>query len=220
MIINPARYIDSMSINTPFTLPGTRESEGQKVMKRFTAKRLVALSGIAAAAVIAASALALTTPAMAATAAPASPAATTNMVSALPQGYSTTTTTTGHLTTRQVAANEYCSQTPVDAVHGAYFGIEVWWITMQTIWCYDGSHVLSHSTVVQHWQSGGNYHYNGSYVFTCPNGCTENSENINGDPTFYFQGGGVVYAWNVHLWQNEFYNGTWNAGWNAYGYAA
>jgi hypothetical protein len=176
------------------------------VIERFTRKRLtVAIMGAASAATVA-SALAFTTPAMAAPAAPAGSPVTVSF------------TTTGHSAITKVNATTYCGTTPVDAVHGSYYGIEVWWVKMQTRWCWNGSTVTSHSTSVSHWAAG-SYHYgNPALQFTCPNGCRENSENLQQDPMFWFQSGNVGYAWNVHLWQNEFYNGTWNAGWSATGY--
>lgn len=173
---------------------------------------MAAISGSALAA-IAASTLAFTTPAMAAPAASGQPAAVAAVATSLPAGFKVTHSTTGSLMVTRINAATYCGVTPVDQVNGTYFGIEVWWIHLQTRWCWNGSTVTSHSTSATHWTARG-YTYNGSYVFNCSSGCRENSENINGDPTVYFSN----YAWNTHLWQNEFYNGTWNAGWSSTGY--
>ena len=175
------------------------------MIERFTRKGLrMAVTGIASAATVAA-ALAFTTPAMAATAAPApvAPAATVDF------------TTTGQLTTTQVNATTYCSTTPVNAVHGSIHGLVVWWVKMQTRWCWNRSTVTSHSTSVQHW-TGANANFDGAPLhFSCPNGCRENSESIQNSPMFDWFYGTAGIAWNVHLWQNEFYNGSWNAGWSA-----
>lgn len=165
-----------------------------------------------------ASALAFTAPAMAATAAPAHPAATVAVAGAAPAGFSVKATTTGHLTTTRVSAATYCGTTPVDEVNGTYYGILVWWVKMQTRFCWNGSTVTSHSTSVSHWAAG-NYTFEGAPLsFSCPNGCRENSESISNSPMFVYVNGSVAYAWNVHLWQNEFYHGTWNAGWSSTGY--
>jgi hypothetical protein len=194
-----------------------RKKEGTEVTERLTPKRLVmALAGIASAATVA-FAVAFAAPAMAATAAPGAPAVTHPAAHSLPRGFEVAGTTTGSPTITRVNATTSCGTTPVDAVHGSYYGITVWWVKMQTRWCWNGNTVTSHSTSVSHWVTG-SYHYNASYSFSCPNGCRENSENLSGSPMVYFQSGSVGYAWNVHLWQNEFYNGAWNAGWSSTGY--
>ena len=186
------------------------------MIDRLTPKRLVmALAGIASAATVA-FAVAFAAPAMAATAAPGAPAGTHPAAHSLPRGFEVTGTTTGRATITRVSATTSCGTTPVDAVHGSYYGIEVWWVKMQTSWCWNGHTVTSHSTSVSHWTG---YTFEGAPLsFSCPNGCKENSESISNSPMFIYTSGSVGYAWNVHLWQNEFYNGAWNAGWSATGY--
>lgn len=183
------------------------------MIEKFSRKRLMGkISGIALAA-IAASALAFTTPALAAPVASARPAAVAGVATSLPSGFKVTHSTTGRLAVTRINAATSCGVTPVDEVNTTYFGVLVWWIKMQTSWCWNGTIVTSHSTSVTHWTASG-YTYNGSYTYACEFGCNENSENVNGDPTVYFSN----YAWNTHLWQNEFFNGTWNAGWSSTGY--
>jgi hypothetical protein len=183
------------------------------MIDKFSRKRLIGeISGIALAA-IAACALAFTTPAMAAPVASARPAAVAGVATSLPSGFKVTHSTTGRLAVTRISAATSCGVTPVDQVNGTYFGVLVWWIKMQTSWCWNGSIVTSHSTSVTHWTASG-YTYSGSYTYACQFGCNENSENVNGDPTVYFSN----YAWNTHLWQNEFFNGTWSAGWSSTGY--
>ena len=185
------------------------------MIERFTRKRRVAaFTGIAAAAMV--SALAFPAPAMAAPAVAGHQLVTASAVNSLPAGWQVTATTTGQTTITSVNATTYCSTTPADAVHGSYFGIVMWWIKMVTTWCWNGITVTSHSTSVTHWTS---INFNGApLTFTCPNGCRENSESISNSPMFWFQSGNGGYAWNVHLWQNEFYNGASNAGWSTFGY--
>jgi hypothetical protein len=190
------------------------KEEGEEMIERYARKglmRAIILAGALA------SALAFTAPAMAATAAPAHPAATVAVAGAGPAGFTVKATTTGHFTTTRVSAATYCGTTPVDEVNGTYYGILVWWVKMQTKFCWNGSKVTSHSTSVSHWTG---YTFEGAPLSaSCSPGCREVSESISNNPMFIYVNGSVVYAWNVHLWQNEFYNGTWNAGWSSTGYA-
>jgi hypothetical protein len=182
------------------------------VIERLALKSLV--TAIISASALA-SALAFTTPAIAATAAPARPAPAA--AGAGPAGFTVKATTIGHMTTTRVSAAISCGNTPVDEVNGYYFGILVWWVKMQTRWCWNGSVVTGRSTSVTHWTG---YTFEGAPItFNSSHSGRENSESISNSPMFIYVNGSVVYAWNVHLWQNEFYNGSWNAGWSATGYA-
>jgi hypothetical protein len=189
------------------------------VIERFR-RRLIAgaITGIACTA-IAAFAVAFTAPAMAASAAPPRPQVTLGVANSLPAGFKVTATTSGHATVTRVSATVSCGTTPVNEVHTTYFGVLVWWIKMQTRWCWNGTFVTSHSTKVSHWDAGGDYHFTGAPLkFSCPDGCRENSESISKNPMFYFLDGEVGVNWDVHMWQNEFGNGRWNAGWHVVKY--
>src|SRR5215472_2221085 len=177
-------------------------------------RRPAAFTGIAAVVVV--SGLAFTAPAMAAPAVAGHRAVPASAANSLPAGLDVGFTETGQLTTTIVNATIRCSTTPADAVHGTEFGVVLWWIKMVTTWCWNGTFVTSHSTTVTHWTS---INFGGApLVFTCPNGCRENSESVANNMMFWFQDGNTGVAWNVHLWQNEFGNGSWNAGWHAFAY--
>jgi hypothetical protein len=121
-------------------------------------------------------------------------------------GMTYTVTTRAPTRTQVISANVSCSYGEYTRVNGYILAQLVWWMAMNTNYCWNGSIVTWHSTTISHAVASGWYFSQGPTVFTCPNGCRENAEH---NESSFGNKYGIDY---VTINQEQYYNGnyTWN----------
>lgn len=128
-------------------------------------------------------------------------------------------TVTGHgptRTTRDAATSTTCYQGVYQRVNFYEAGVLVWWVAMETNFCYNGTTVTSHRTAMSHWVAGSYTYFPEPIKFRCyvAAGSTRNCSGNEESDTSVVSNGDLGLNTTVAIQEWENYHGGWYTHWS------